>query len=205
MFEISIPTHFRYELIQPKEEVKSIVYILHGYGQLVKYFSSKFVKLQLSNALLVFPEGKHRFYVNGVSGRVGASWMTKEWREDDIDFNVFALDSLNVILQKQFPNIQKTTIVGFSQGGATAARWATMGQVNCNHFISWASIFPPDIQLTNFDNVAKNTTFVVGNQDEYFPELEREKQLTWYRQLGADTVVFEGKHEIHLETLKQLL
>ena len=33
---------------------------------------------------IIAPQGLHKFYLEGTSGRVGASWMTKENREDDI-------------------------------------------------------------------------------------------------------------------------
>uniref|UniRef100_UPI0040490757 hypothetical protein n=1 Tax=Fluviicola sp. TaxID=1917219 RepID=UPI0040490757 len=56
----------RYETIIPNEPIKQVIYVLHGYGQLVSFFKRKFNSFQLSNTLFVFPEGMHRFYLQGV-------------------------------------------------------------------------------------------------------------------------------------------
>ncbi|MBM3915983.1 MAG: hypothetical protein FJ349_00025 [Sphingomonadales bacterium] len=54
-----------------------IIFALHGYGQLGQFFFRQFNILN-DNWGIVVPEGPHRFYLEGSSGRVGASWMTKE-------------------------------------------------------------------------------------------------------------------------------
>ncbi len=202
---IQVETSFRFETISPSEEVYNLVYVLHGYGQLVRYFKEKFIGTQKPHTLFVFPEGKHRFYLNGVSGRVGASWMTKEWREDDIQFNINALNSLHKQLTTKYSSIKTITVLGFSQGGATAARWIASAGFSCNHFISWASVFPPDVTIVSFEHIAEKTTFVVGKNDEYFPEKTRVEHCDWYKKLGAEIITFDGKHDIHIETLNQLL
>jgi len=57
---------------------------LHGYGQLVQFFARHFRSLVTEERAFVFPQGPHKFYLNGVHGRVGASWMTKDERLVDI-------------------------------------------------------------------------------------------------------------------------
>ncbi|MFT7345493.1 MAG: putative esterase, partial [Lentimonas sp.] len=63
-----------------------LLIVLHGYGQLSQFFIQKFSSLT-HQCDIIAPEGMHRFYLNGSSGRVGASWMTKEERETDIEDN----------------------------------------------------------------------------------------------------------------------
>ena len=75
---------------------RKLLIVMHGYGQLAKYFSRKFHSCP-SSYYIVAPEGPHRFYKQGYSGRVGASWMTKEAREVDIKDN---LNWLNALLHK---------------------------------------------------------------------------------------------------------
>jgi hypothetical protein len=75
----------RYYTNELKGKSKILV-ALHGYGQLAQFFARKFAALDQSFGIIV-PEGPHRFYLEGSSGRVGASWMTKEWREQDIEEN----------------------------------------------------------------------------------------------------------------------
>ena len=61
---------FRYETLNEEKSPKKIIYALHGYGQLSKYFIRKFESIS-DDYLIVAPEGMHRFYKNGNSGRVG--------------------------------------------------------------------------------------------------------------------------------------
>ena len=58
-------------------ETKEIWIVCHGYGQLAKFFIRKFKILQKESVYIVAPQGFHKFYLKGFSGRVGASWMTK--------------------------------------------------------------------------------------------------------------------------------
>ncbi|AEA45970.1 alpha/beta hydrolase [Fluviicola taffensis] len=201
---IEIPSSLRYRTTQSNGSVKHLVYLLHGYGQLVEYFSKKIENIDLENTLLIFPEGRHRFYLKGTSGRVGASWMTKEWREEDIRLNILGLDLLHEEILKMCTP-EKVTVLGFSQGGATAARWVSQGKIRCNHFISWASVYPDDLRLNNNENLASKETFVVGTNDLYFPEDELKKLISQYESKGIQIVRFEGEHDIQLETLKTLL
>ena len=85
--------HFRYYLSENYSHKKKLLIALHGYGQLAQYFAKKFDQLPEDYALLV-PEGMHRFYLQGSSGRVGASWMTKDGREFDIEDNLNYLNQL---------------------------------------------------------------------------------------------------------------
>ena len=65
-------------------ETKELWLGLHGYGQLVQFFSRHFRDLANLHRAFIFPQGPHKFYLEGVHGRVGASWMTKEDRLVDI-------------------------------------------------------------------------------------------------------------------------
>ena len=94
------------------------VYVLHGYGQHPEFFLRKFIPAS-PNIFLVAPEGLHRYYLNGNSGRVGASWMTKEDRQNDILDYVNYLDALCESLSGNAKNI---TIRGFPKGAGREVR-----------------------------------------------------------------------------------
>lgn len=203
--KIAIPSSLRYRTMKSSDwSIKHLVYVLHGYGQLVEYFCQKFQDISLDETCFVFPEGRHRFYLKGTSGRVGASWMTKEWREEDIRLNSLSLDLLHEeILKSCTP--EKITVIGFSQGGATAARWLAHGKITCDHFISWASVYPPDLVIEEHANLAQKNTFVLGTEDEFFPKEEQEKLIADYQSKGIHISRFEGTHDIHIETLISIL
>lgn len=199
---ISLAKTFRYEVNQIGENPTFVLYALHGYGQLVKYFIRKFQQLEQS-CIVVAPEGMHRFYLKGSSGRVGASWMTKEAREVDIsDTNRF-LDALRIEIKQQYdlPEI----LLGFSQGGASAARWnQTAGNFHAQ--ILWGCVFPPDIEKEKIHTCGKgNDFFVLGNQDEYFNSEAQEKIKEFYESIDYTIITFAGNHDIHLETLNEII
>lgn len=202
--EIVVERSMRYETIIPNEPIKQVIYVLHGYGQLVSFFKRKFSSFQLPNTLFVFPEGMHRFYLQGSSGRVGASWMTKEWRENDIIENNHALSTLQNHIQQLY-NPEKTIVLGFSQGGATAARWVASINIKCDHFIAWGSVFPPDLSETDEPINALIKTAVFGNNDPYFPAEVLTKVQADYNLQNFKCVIFDGAHDIDIKTLSTIL
>ncbi|MEY3237502.1 MAG: hypothetical protein RI883_1603, partial [Bacteroidota bacterium] len=138
---------FRYSTIGNPETAKTIIYVLHGYGQLSEYFIRKFDELK-EKYFIVAPEGMHRFYLKGSSGRVGASWMTKEDRMNDISDNLNWLNQLDAEIASKY-QFDKKIILGFSQGGAAAIRWFYNNQFKIDQLIIWAAVFPPDLNIEN--------------------------------------------------------
>ena len=179
-----------------------ILLALHGYGQLAQYFYRKFHTLE-NDFGLVIPEGPHRFYLEGSSGRVGASWMTKEWREQDIAENTRYLRQLTAEIRSCNPTA-KLTLLGFSQGGATAARLYQADPSLFSQLILWASVFPPDIAMQQFPQ-GKRMDFVIGTKDPYFDSESSAKVQNEYTALGFEVHTFEGAHDIHPQTLRAVL
>jgi predicted esterase len=201
-FGIAVSKKMRYYTLGNVDKADTLLIVLHGFGQLSKFFIKKFEFLP-ENYLILAPEGMHRFYLQGNSGRVGASWMTKEARELDIEENTKALTTLleKVKSEKQFSKIM---LLGFSQGGATAARWYFSNPKQFDHLILWASVFPPDLDKPALEINGKNY-FVLGNQDEYYTEEQQLSEIATYKEIGFNTIYFEGKHDIHQATLSKLL
>lgn len=198
---------YRYYIEGNPKTAKHLIFVLHGYGQLSKFFIRKFQSLVDEDTAIIAPEGMHRFYLKGSSGRVGASWMTKEAREDDIADNLNFLQELYKLVKVN--DVQKLTLIGFSQGGATAARWHQMGQVKFNNFVLWASVFPPDLKGLEKNSAFENSKnfFVVGDQDEFLDE-ERIKavQLDFEdKHLNFTFIRFEGDHNIFPKPLDDLI
>ncbi|MBU1820027.1 MAG: phospholipase, partial [Bacteroidetes bacterium] len=107
-----------------------------------EYFIRKFDVLDDGSTLIVAPEALSRFYLNGDFNRVGASWMTREARESEIDDYVAYLESVSKsIFQDYSPEDVQITVLGFSQGTATACRWLNRGQIRCDRLIFWGGYF----------------------------------------------------------------
>ena len=188
---------YRYQISCKGKNPTTLLYVLHGYGQLAKYFIQKFSHLQ--NIIVVAPEGGHRFYLKGTAGRVGASWMTKEARETDISDNINYLDSLDVQLSKKF-SIDKKILIGFSQGGATAIRWRNQSAINFDSLIIWASDYPKDSIIKK-----GNDYFIIGDKDEFIHSEIKVQMIKDYESKGFKICSYIGMHDIDKETLNDLL
>jgi len=83
-----------------------------------------------------------------------------------------------------------------------------MGKHEIDIFILWASVFPPDLEqkFTSPLDTTKNY-FVVGNNDEYFDPDRKDRQYRFLQEMGMsfEFIKFEGNHNIHKETLLELL
>lgn len=182
-----------------------LLFVLHGYGQLAEYFKKNFESLLSMGYYIVAPEGTHRFYLEGSSGRVGASWMTKELREQDIEENKQYLESLlDTLLEKH--NYESISILGFSQGGPTAARWFTFSKHKMSRLILWACVFPEDV-LPDFEHDKYKETskyFVLGKEDEYFNEEQSQLANNFYSKHNFNVIHFDGFHKIDSKILHLL-
>jgi predicted esterase len=196
--KLTAPKTFRYWISGDFEKANKLIIVLHGYGQLAEFFIRKFKDLN-DDFLVVAPEGTHRFYLNGTSGRVGASWMTKEDRESDIADNLNWLSQLYTELTKQKTFI-KTILLGFSQGGATAARWFYSQKVQFDQLILWASVFPPDLEKHLIQSNSNNY-FVIGADDEFYNAEAQKNEIEFYEKIGFQTLQFAGKHDIEIYAL----
>jgi predicted esterase len=206
---IKVSKTIRFEQNIPlSENTEALWFVLHGYGQLAKFFMKKFDELP-NNQVIIAPEAPHRFYLSGNSGRVGASWMTKEWREQDIEDNLSSLNSIYKSLQPNIRSGVKLIVLGFSQGAATAIRWAASGSIAPHQLILWAGHIPPDMNYSIAQQQLLDCKIdvVVGNQDPYFSS---ENDADWRKLLTPAAIPFKshsfhGGHEIDAETLLKLI
>ncbi len=205
--KITIAKTLRYYTFGNPETAKNLWIVLHGYAQLPKFFIRKFQHLDPEKNFIVAPEGLHRFYRKGTSGRVGASWMTKEARLDDIEDNINYLNQLaKELLQNKV--YDKKYLLGFSQGGATAARWHQHGTFNADSFILWASVFPPDLSIEKETKgmFQSENFFVVGKSDPFFEDKIENVELFFKKQpFPIHFKTFDGPHDINPEVLLDIV
>ena len=198
-----------FTLGEATKDVEQVWIVCHGYGQLANYFIKKFEILNNGKNLIVAPEALHRFYTTGFSGRVGASWMTKEERLDDINDYVNFIDAVynEVIAQLKNKNV-KINVLGFSQSTATVCRWLAQKNKRVDNLILWAGFFPHDIDFKTtseiFNNI--NIQIMVGKQDEFITESEINKQINFLKEnnIQFELTLFEGKHEIPEKILSKI-
>jgi predicted esterase len=200
-----------YTLGEPAAAAQSLWIALHGYGQLAQYFLRNFRLLaDHGQHYVVAPEALSRFYLSGVSGRVGATWMTRENRLADIADYVGYLDRLYGELQEQAGGpLGRVTVLGFSQGGATACRWLTQSGLRIDRLILWAAAFPEDLPFALTRAVLRDTEVVLvyGTQDEYATEerIAQQQELLQQQDIPYRLIRFEGRHVIDKEVLRGLV
>ena len=185
-------------------EVKTILFVLHGYAQLANEFLEEFKSIENKNILIVAPEGLHRFYSRGHE-KVVASWMTKEDREDDIHDYVFFLDKVYDDVVKNSSGA-KIIFLGFSQGAATASRWCSLGKSKIDELILWCGFFPPDLPPNGIPGKVK-LTVVTASQDKFITAEEEKNQLEKMKMFSPELkhIKFPGEHALNEELLRKLL
>ena len=189
-------------------------FAIHGYGQLALHFARHFESLDNGTRLVVVPEALSRFYFGDPRGRhgtdamVGATWMTREDREREIDDHVHYLDALFTYIRGQRGRARaRVTVLGFSQGVATVARWLARGRARADRIVLWGGKLPPDIFPIAAGSPLRSAsiTIVVGASDEYITPLviaEQEAQLREAR-LAFEVRRFEGGHTLDANVLRQ--
>jgi predicted esterase len=156
-------------------DVRELWYLLHGYGELAAPFLNGARALDDGTRLLVAPEALSRFYEGDVQSRlhrdarVGASWMTREDREAEIADYLAYLDTVHESMLAKLSGMPTVTVLGFSQGGATAARWVANGRVKAARLIVWGSQMPPELDLANPSAQLRGTetVLVIGDTDVF--------------------------------------
>ncbi len=206
---IDFPFRGRYAMLgRPSEKIRELVYVLHGHGQQAQYFIRKFSTLSSESRLIVAPEGLSRYYLEGFTGRVGATWMTREDREVDILNYITYLNTLHANLLSQIPGDIRITVIGFSQGAATATRWLMNGKVHALRFILWAGILPYDMDIAYAEErLGKmEKIYVYGLKDPFVTDekINEMSKLVRDSHLSFREITFDGAHDIHTDTLHRL-
>lgn len=199
----------------PEDAARELWFVLHGYRQLADRFLRRFECLADGNRLIVAPEALSRFYVEREVGRhgpgslVGGSWMTRHERDSEIDDYVEYLDRVaEDVLERATTPPASTTVLGFSQGLHTAARWAVRGAHRPDRLVLWGDTVPPDLDLERAASrlAGVELLLVVGDGDgTRRPEVEEER-LEALRGVGLTPRVLRhpGGHEIDRALLERI-
>jgi predicted esterase len=214
---LKVPRSARYAIMGSLEAELSEVWIVcHGHGQLARRFLSRFLPLERPERLFIAPEALSRYYLSPPQGGphpsdapVGASWMTVEDREVEIQDYVEYLD---LLYDEIFSLVDRAKVqlwvLGFSQGTATAARWVARGKVDPDRVVLYAGLLPSELDMQRAARLAKRSplTIVLGTNDEFAkPELIAAQEARLRELRVPHTIIrFEGGHEITPDVLMRL-
>ena len=186
--------------------LQQVWFVCHGYGQLAREFIRHFEILDNGSRLVVAPEGLSRFYRDGMQSEIGASWMTREDRVNEMEDYVRYLDALYTrVFERVDRDAVEVIVLGFSQGVPTAARWVANGTVHADHLVLWAELVPPEFQSREgFRRLrALRLTLVRGTRDGSVSNehVAEHRALLERHGVTAREVTFEGGHRMDRETL----
>jgi predicted esterase len=131
--------------------------------------------------------------------------MTREDRLHEIEDYLGYLELLHDEVQKTLPRPVPVTALGFSQGVATATRWAARTHAPVRRLVVWGGTVPPEVDLSVFAKV--RVTVVCGDQDEFITAKVRAAEAGLWRTVGIDPEVkmFAGHHEVRPDVLAELV
>ena len=206
---ISVTRTARYfTLGELNNNTKDVWVLIHGHRQLAGGFISNFAELAAAGSFLVAPEGLMRLYIKGDYGDVGASWMTKEDRENDIKDYINYLDKLyfDIIIPKANEFNLRINALGFSQGSATLSRWLTLGKAKVNKAVFWCGSLAHDVDYSKYPDFKKTEIYQVFSSndphyDKNFPNLQIE--ILKKEGITPKTFIFTGGHEVNPGLMKK--
>ena len=205
---ITVPRTARYHAIGDPSSAAVIWIVLHGYGGLARFFLNQFEGLELDK-YIVAPEGLSRFYLDKAHTRVGAAWMTREDREYEMADQLTHLDQLATHVSAQCPAGIPINCLGFSQGVATACRWAANGNTTVKRLVLWGGSMPPELDndklLDHWREL--HVDLVHGDGDDIVPEsvlLQSQAKLR-AANVSFGTTIFNGAHELEKVTLQRMV
>jgi predicted esterase len=192
-----------YSILLPENKIKRVIFVIHGYAQLAKDFIREFDFLDDGETLLVAPEGLSRFYSRD---KIGASWMTRINRDDEIGDYIRYLDRLESSLTERHDlSSADRKILGFSQGVHTAVRWFTESLHNHSQLILCSSDFPADADFVklNLRLNGNELIYIQGKEDTIvgIDTFRQSSSLLASKGITYREILFEGKHVISKEAV----
>jgi predicted esterase len=207
-FSIQIVKNARYAMLGNEVNPKNVWVVMHGYGMLSRYFIRKFEDWNLEENLIIAPEGLSKHYLIGFNGRVGATWMTKEDRINEIEDQINFFEDLHKTLIAPIKTPYNLHVLGFSQGATAALRWFIRTKNSLKSVILWGSTFPMDV--FNTDDLLKiekqKILMVFGKKDEFISPSNLITHLDFLHKLKEDIEIiqYNGGHELDKNVLNQI-
>jgi len=135
--------------------------------------------------------------------------MTRHERELAIANNHRYLDSLLEGILNSFEDKPRIHVLGFSQGAATATRWASQWKGSLDTLVLWAGGFAEDMALDIARGKFEETRIfsVLGSQDQLITEesLARQKLLIQRLDRRVEQLEYQGGHELDSELLRKIV
>jgi predicted esterase len=228
MHRVTVARTARYATVGAEPAQAAQLWIaFHGYGHRAADFIAPFASAVPSDTRVVAPEGLSRFYLEmprpdgGHLARTGASWLTRDDREDELRD---ALGMLQAVVAREHAAISAARgappvlhVLGFSQGVAMSMRWVVQAAQNpalsrnaqLHSHVLWAGGLAHDVPDDALRAAWAGTTLhaVWGSRDRFASEAAQESARARFAAIGVVPQVhtFEGGHRLDAARLAALL
>ena len=181
------------------DKTQYIWIVFHGMGFLSRYFLKYFAHLPKDEHYFVAPQAPSKYYLDDRFKNVGASWLTKENTDVEIENVLNYVDAVYASLK--ISTDVKLIVLGFSQGLSIAARWVARSKIICHKLVFYAGGLPNELKAVDFDFLPNSSKIIMiyGDRDMYLTPERRTFQEARLEELfsgRASKLVFEGGHEI---------
>ncbi len=199
----------------------------HGYAHRAADFVAPLVEVVPAHVRVVAPEGLSRFYLEmprpdgGHLARTGASWLTRDDREDELRD---ALAMIQSVVAREYAAIMHARgarptlcVLGFSQGVAMSMRWVVEAGRNpaigahapVHRHVLWAGGLAHDVSDDALRDAWRETAVEVvwGTRDKFASDAVREVVRARFERIGVAPAArtFEGGHRLDATLLGQML
>ena len=190
------------------EQTKYVWLVFHGMGYLSRFFLKYFSRLPKDEHYLVAPQAPSKYYMDDSFKNVGASWLTRENTEVEIENVLSYVDAVYTSLN--IPDHVQFIVLGFSQGMSIAARWVARRKIICDKLVFYAGGFPNELKVSDFEFLPDSSQIIMvyGDQDIYLTKERlpfQEGRLEELFQGRARKLVFEGGHKILHSQLERII
>jgi predicted esterase len=185
---------------------KNVWVVFHGIGYLSRYFLRHFHTLNPEENYIIAPQAQSKYYLNNEYRHVGASWLTQENTEAEIENVLNYLDE--VYKAEELEKAPKLILLGYSQGVSIATRWVARRKIQCNQLIMHSGKVPVELKPEDF-RFLRNTkfSFIYGTEDQYLKEgiieVEEERLKELFPE-NFEVYTFNGGHEVNSELVGKL-
>ena len=188
------------------EKTKNVWLVCHGIGYLSRYFIRHFNHLDADANYIIAPQAQSKYYLKSDYRHVGASWLTKENTESEIENVLNYLDE--VFMEENLSEAPNLIVLGYSQGVSVATRYLAHRKINCAQLILHSGKVPAELTAKDFAFL-KDTkvTYLYGTQDEYLKKGIIEVEETRLKSLfpyNFELQTYDGGHEFNTDIIEKL-
>lgn len=185
---------------------KNVWVVLHGIGYLSRYFLKYFKDLNPDENYIIAPQAQSKYYLNDDYRHVGASWLTKENTEAEIENVLEYLEA--VYTAEALQNAPNFILLGYSQGVSVATRWVARNKIECSHLVLCSGGLPVELEKDDFEFLTNTkVTMVYGTKDEYLNEDRLKKEHAKAKDLFGEKleiISFKGGHEVNVDVISKI-